>query len=169
GSHRSGQILAQICPRRLGWEALSECSHIICVYFGTYALQRRRHRSTLSASHQWLPFRRERGGGHGYHGYRPFAEVRQGRHSQVMKLPFLLSQLLPHKRVTEGEALRAMLACGISPDEIAWSVGADGSFAFGRKHPDAPDLTDDQLQSLIEWTRRERIKLGFIGWETGPS
>lgn len=86
-----------------------------------------------------------------------------------MKLPFLLSLMLPHKRTTEEKARQAMMACGISPDEIAWSVSTDGSFAFGRKHPDADGLPDEQMQCILDWTRRERIKVGFIGWETGPT
>jgi hypothetical protein len=99
----------------------------------------------------------------------PFAELQRGTYTQAMKLPFPLSQLLPRKRATETDARRAMLACGIGPDELAWSVSADGTFAFGRKHPDAEGPTYDQIDCLTEWARRERIKLGLIAWETGPS
>lgn len=81
-----------------------------------------------------------------------------------MELPFLLSQLLPRKRTTEENARQAIIACGINPDAIAWQVGADGSFAFGT-HPDAHNLTDTQICCLLDWTRRERIKVGFFAWE----
>jgi hypothetical protein len=82
-----------------------------------------------------------------------------------MKLRFLLSLLLPYRRTTENKARQALLKCGISPDAIAWKVAADGSFAFGRKKPDADALTAAQVQCLLDWTRRERVKVGFIGWE----
>lgn len=86
-----------------------------------------------------------------------------------MKLPFILSMLLRRKRTTEEDARQAIIACGINPDEIAWKVGADGSFAFGRNHPDADNLTDAQIACLVDWARRERIKLGFIAWESDPA
>ena len=85
-----------------------------------------------------------------------------------MKLPFIFSALLPRKRTTEEDARRAIIACGIDPDEIAWKVGPDGSFAFGRNHPDADNLTDEQIGCLVDWAQRERIRLGFIGWESRP-
>lgn len=46
-----------------------------------------------------------------------------------MKLPSIVSMLLPRKRTTDEDARQAIIACGINPDEIAWKVGADGSFA----------------------------------------
>ena len=96
----------------------------------------------------------------------PIADIGGARHTAPMKLPFLLSLLLPHKRTTEVKAREALKDCGISPNAIAWKVGADGSFAFGRKHPDADELTYEQTRCIVEWTRRERIKLSFIAWET---
>ena len=86
-----------------------------------------------------------------------------------MKLPFFLSVLLPRKRTTEEAARKAIIACGIDPNEIAWKVGADGSFAFGRNHPDADNLSDEQVSRLVDWASRKRIKLGFIGWESGQA
>ena len=62
-----------------------------------------------------------------------------------------------------------MIRCGVSPEEIEWRVGADGEFAFGKKHPDAEDLTEEQIGCVLDWTRRERIKVGFIGWERGAN
>ncbi|NII58982.1 hypothetical protein, partial [Sphingomonas aerolata] len=91
------------------------------------------------------------------------------RKQALMKMPFLLSLLLPRQRTTEAKAREAIIDCGINPDEIAWRVGDDGSLAFGRKHPDADGLTDDQTQRILDWAGRERIKLGFIAWETKPS
>ncbi len=86
-----------------------------------------------------------------------------------MKMPFLLSLLLPRQRTTEAKAREAIIDCGINPDEVAWRVGDDGCFAFGKKHPEADGLTDDQTQRILDWARRERIKLGFIAWEARPS
>jgi hypothetical protein len=83
-----------------------------------------------------------------------------------MKLPFLLSLLLPYRRTTEEKARKALTDCGIDPDTILWRVDADGSFAFGKKHPDAAAMTFAQTSCIVDWTRRERIKVGFIGWET---
>ncbi|MCR5871400.1 MULTISPECIES: hypothetical protein [unclassified Sphingomonas] len=86
-----------------------------------------------------------------------------------MKLPFILSMLLPRRRTTEDDARQAMMACDINPDEIVWEVGADGSFAIGRKHPDADNLTDARISCLVGWAQRNRIKLGFVGWESRPN
>ena len=85
-----------------------------------------------------------------------------------MNLRALLWLLLPYRRTTPEEAREALVRCGISPDEITWRVGKDGSFAFGRKHPDDSGLTYEQTSHLLAWARRRRIKVGFIGWEQGP-
>jgi len=90
----------------------------------------------------------------------------QGKRRE-MKLSAIFSLLLPRKRTTEEDARQAIIACGINPDEIAWQVGADGSFAFGRNHPNATELTDAQIKCLIDWAQGRRLKLGFIGWEDG--
>jgi hypothetical protein len=82
-----------------------------------------------------------------------------------MNLRFLLSLLLPYKRTTEDKARQALIRCGVSPEAIEWRVGEDGAFAFGKKHPDAENLTEEQISCVLDWTRRERIKVGFIGWE----
>ncbi len=83
-----------------------------------------------------------------------------------MKLPLLLSFLLPYRRTNEESAREALGACGIDPEAISWKVGADGSFAFGKKHPDGADMSYEQIRCILDWTRRERIKVAFIGWET---
>ncbi|MEH3039445.1 MAG: hypothetical protein PGN21_05205 [Sphingomonas paucimobilis] len=83
-----------------------------------------------------------------------------------MKLPLILSMFLPRKRTTEEDARRAMIACGINPDDIAWTVGVDGSFAFGRDHPHDEAPTDEQIERLVDWTVRKRIKLKLIAWES---
>ena len=57
-----------------------------------------------------------------------------------------------------------MLRSGVSPDEIEWRVGKDGSFAFGRKQ-EGPPLTYEQASKLLSWARKGRIKVAFIGWE----
>jgi hypothetical protein len=105
-------------------------------------------------------------------GRSAFAQLRtlaDKRKRALMKIPFPISLLLPRQRTTEAKAREAIIDCGINPDEIAWRVGDDGSFAFGRKHPEADCLTDDQTQRILDWARRERIKLSFIAWETRPS
>lgn len=78
-----------------------------------------------------------------------------------MNLRSLLGLILPYRRTTAEEAEQAMLHCGISPDEIAWKIGDDGSFSFGRKHPDDDDLTYEKTSYLLAWARRRRIKVGF--------
>ena len=78
----------------------------------------------------------------------------------------LLWMLLPKKRTTPEEARQALLRSGISPDEIEWRVGNDGSFAFGRKQ-EGPPLTYEQASKLLSWARKGRIKVAFIGWEEG--
>lgn len=86
-----------------------------------------------------------------------------------MGLGALLRLLLPRRRTTEVEVRAAIVSCGISPDDIAWTVGADGSFAFGRKSPTDQTFSHEQSMCLVKWAQRERIKVGFIGWETsGP-
>ena len=86
-----------------------------------------------------------------------------------MNLRFLLSLLLPYMRTTEEKARQALVRCGVSPEAIEWRVGEDGAFAFGKKHPDADDLTYEQISCVLDCARRERIKVGFIGWERGAN
>ena len=90
----------------------------------------------------------------------------EARHTNTMMLRSLLSLLLPYRRTTEERARQAILNCGISPDATAWHVGPDGAFAFGQKHPEENGLTYEQVECLLSWTRRERIRVGFIAWET---
>jgi hypothetical protein len=82
-----------------------------------------------------------------------------------MILRTLLQLFLPRRRTTETEVRAAMVSCGISPDDIAWTVGADGSFGFGRRSATDQAFTIEQSMCLLEWAQRERIKTGFIGWE----
>ena len=63
-----------------------------------------------------------------------------------MKVLSLLRVLLPYRRTTEAKAREAIIRCGISPDAIAWQVGPDGSFAFGRK---SPETTAQHLKRSI--------------------
>lgn len=76
--------------------------------------------------------------------------------------------MLPRYGTTVTEARTALSDCGIAPDSIAWSVGPDGTFAFGRHSADAPPLPEKQNECLMGWTEKNRIKVGFIGWEIGP-
>lgn len=84
-----------------------------------------------------------------------------------MNLRSLLRSLLPYRRTTEAKAREAIMRCGISPDAIAWHVGPHGSFAFGRKSPEDGGPSSEQIECLVAWARRERIRMGIIGWETG--
>jgi hypothetical protein len=81
-----------------------------------------------------------------------------------MRLRSLLARLLPHRRTTPEKARRGLISCGINPDEIAWSVGEDGSFTFGSKNPDAGGLTYGQTIHILAWARRERLKVDLIDW-----
>ncbi len=76
--------------------------------------------------------------------------------------------LLLRHTTTATEARAALERCGIVPDNIAWRVGADGTFAFGSKSPDASPTTDPQTKCLMRWVEESRIKVAFIGRETAP-
>ena len=80
----------------------------------------------------------------------------------------LVRMMLPRHGTTAGEAQAALQRCGIAPDTIAWSVSADGTFAFGRKSADAAPMPQTQSECLMRWVEDNRIKVAFIGWETGP-
>ena len=80
----------------------------------------------------------------------------------------MIRAMLPRHGTNEADARAALSRCGIAPDSIAWSVGPDGTFAFGRKSADAPPLPETQNECLMRWIENDRIKVGFIGWETGP-
>ncbi|WP_162234236.1 hypothetical protein [Novosphingobium sp. Leaf2] len=76
--------------------------------------------------------------------------------------------MLPRHGTNEAEVRAALSGCGIPLDSIAWSVGPDGTFAFGRKSADALPLANDQNECLMRWVEKHRVKVGFVGWETGP-
>jgi hypothetical protein len=76
--------------------------------------------------------------------------------------------LLPRHSATAAKARAALEGCGIVLDSIAWRVGVDGTFAFGRKSADAPPMTEPQTKCLMRWVGDNRIKVAFIGWETAP-
>jgi hypothetical protein len=80
----------------------------------------------------------------------------------------LVRMLLPRKAATAAEARAAIERCGVVPDDIAWRVDADGTFAFGRKSADAPPMTEPQTKCLLKWVDDNRIKVAFIAWETAP-
>jgi hypothetical protein len=80
----------------------------------------------------------------------------------------LVRTLLPRNATTAAAARAAIERCGIIADDIAWRVGADGTFAFGNKSGDAPPLTRPQTECLMRWVDDNRIKVAFIGWEYGP-
>lgn len=79
---------------------------------------------------------------------------------------FLISLLLPYRRIGEEEARNAIRDCRLSPDDLAWRVTEDGAFAFGRKSADADPLPEAKVRCLTEWARKRRVRLAFIGWET---
>lgn len=78
----------------------------------------------------------------------------------------LVRTLLPRKGTTAIEAKMAMELCGIEADAIAWSVEADGTFAYGRKSANAPPIPARHNECLVQWVTDNRIKFAFIGWET---
>lgn len=80
----------------------------------------------------------------------------------------LVHSMLPRHSTTAAEARAAMSRCGIAPDGIAWSISSDGTFAFGRKSAEASPMTDTQSECLMRWVEKNRVKVAFIGWETGP-
>lgn len=80
----------------------------------------------------------------------------------------MIRAMLPRYGTNEADVRAALSGCGISSDSIAWSVGRDGIFAFGRKSADALPLPDEQNECLLRWVEKNRVKVGFIGWETGP-
>jgi hypothetical protein len=80
----------------------------------------------------------------------------------------MIRAMLPRHGTNEADVRAALSGCGISPDSIAWSVGPDGTFAFGRKSADALPLRGEHNECLMRWIDKNRVKVGFIGWETGP-
>lgn len=76
--------------------------------------------------------------------------------------------LLPRHSTTAAEAPAALERCGIVPDKIAWRVNADGTFAFGRKSPDASPMTGPQDRCLMRWVEENRIKVAFMAWVNAP-
>ena len=76
--------------------------------------------------------------------------------------------LLPRHSTAAAEARSALERCGIDPDSIAWQVGPDGTFAFGRKSADASPMTEPQTKCLMRWVEDNRIKEAFIGWDAAP-
>jgi hypothetical protein len=76
--------------------------------------------------------------------------------------------MLPRHGTTASEARAALQRCGIAPERIAWSVSADGTFAFGQTSADAAPLLDAQNKCLMRWVEDNRINIAFIGRETGP-
>lgn len=81
----------------------------------------------------------------------------------------LIKMMMPSKPTTSEAARNAMKQCGIAPDSIAWRVTKDGAFAFGKKSPDAEFPSQAQSECLLKWAQENRVKVGFIGWESDPS
>ena len=80
----------------------------------------------------------------------------------------MIRALLPRHGTNEADVRVALSSCGIPLDSIAWSVSPDGTFAFGRKSADALPLPEEQNECLMRWVEKNRVKVGSIGWETGP-
>lgn len=80
----------------------------------------------------------------------------------------MIRTMFPRHGTSAADAQAALFHCGIAPDSIAWSVGSDGSFAFGRKSADALPMPGKQEDCLMHWINKNRIKVGFMGWEAGP-
>jgi len=80
----------------------------------------------------------------------------------------MIRAMLPRHGTSEADVRNALSGCGIPSDSIAWSVGPDGTFTFGRKSVDALPLPEVQNECLMRWVEKNRVKVGLIGWETGP-
>jgi len=91
----------------------------------------------------------------------PIADIRAFPENREMSFRELLWMLLPHRRTTPEEARQAILRSGISPDDIEWRVGKDGSFAFGRKQEGQP-LTYEQASKLLSWARKFPSRRGDV-------
>jgi hypothetical protein len=84
----------------------------------------------------------------------------------MTSLRFLLTLLLPYRRIDEEQALAALRACGFAPDDLAWRVTENGALAFGRNSAEADPLPEMKVRRLTEWASKRRAQLTFIGWET---
>lgn len=80
----------------------------------------------------------------------------------------LVRMVLPHHQITAAEARSALIACGVVPESIAWSVTTEGTFAFGRKNADSKPMPAAQSECLMRWAETNRVRVSFISWETGP-
>jgi hypothetical protein len=81
-------------------------------------------------------------------------------------ISFLMLVGCSNKPTTAAEAEKAIKNCGMSPTDLSWTVSDDGSFAFGRKSPKDPGPSFQQTECLTKWAKENRVKLGFIGWES---
>jgi len=79
----------------------------------------------------------------------------------------LVYSMLPRRGTTAADARAALSRCGIAPDSIGWSVSSAGTFAFGRKSAEASQMPEPQSECLMRWIQTNRVKVAFIGWETG--
>lgn len=70
--------------------------------------------------------------------------------------------MLPRHGTTASEVQVALQHCGIAPESIAWSVYADGSFAFGRKSDAAAPMTETKTECLMRWIEDNKIRVTFL-------
>ena len=73
--------------------------------------------------------------------------------------------LLPRQATTFSEVQAQLDQCRIAPESISWTVGTDGTFAFGRKIGNAAPMTEVKTNCLMQWVTDNRIKVAFVGWE----
>ena len=76
--------------------------------------------------------------------------------------------LLPRYATTSADVRLQLERCTIESDSIAWTVGEDGTFAFGRKGGNAAPMTEAKSDCLMQWVTDNRVKIAFIGWEKSP-
>ncbi|MGN7161968.1 hypothetical protein [Sphingomonas sp. SAFR-052] len=86
----------------------------------------------------------------------------------VLSACHLLDPIRSRRGTTASEARAALTQCGVVPDSIAWSVEADGTFAFGRKSADSPPIPNPKMECVMRWVDENHLKFGIVGWETGP-
>lgn len=67
--------------------------------------------------------------------------------------------MLPYRRATRSQVLRAMERNGIDPQDIAWCIGTDGALALAPKRALGEEPTFDKVKGLLRWARRRRIRI----------
>ena len=73
------------------------------------------------------------------------------------------------RAATFEEAAQAIRKCGMSPNDVLWRVTNKGEVMVGRKRGDATGSSFQQVDCFMRWATDDKIKVGFVGWETNAS